>query len=59
MNKLISGARGNMKSTPYLVDQKDLNEESFSKLRTSKVMYMNEKLVPYAMDLSRLFIKGS
>jgi hypothetical protein len=53
LDKLITGARGNMKSTPYLVDQKDLNEESFSKLRTSKVMYMNEKLVPYAMDLSR------
>ena len=46
------GARGQMKSTPYL-NGKDLNEDSFSKLRTSKVMYMNEKLVPMAMDFSR------
>ena len=42
-----------MKSTPYLLEAKDLNEEAFSKSRTSKVMYMNEKLVPMAMDFSR------
>ena len=28
-------------------------ENSYSKLRTSKVMYMNEKLVPMAMTLSK------
>ena len=39
-----------MKSTPYVMGEK---ENSYSKLRTSKVMYMNEKLVPMAMTLSK------
>ena len=37
-------------STPYVMGEK---ENSYSKLRTSKVMYMNEKLVPMAMTLSK------
>ena len=43
-------ARGKMKSTPYISkgDSKD-----FSKDRTSKVMYMNELLVPEAMAMSK------
>ena len=43
-------ARGKMKSTPYLTDEDNLE---FSKDRTSKVMYMNENLVPQAMVLSQ------
>ena len=39
-----------MKSTPYTIGTKD---NSYSKLRTSKVMYMNEKLVPEAMTISK------
>ena len=39
-----------VKSTPYVMGEK---ENSYSKLRTSKVMYMNEKLVPMAMTLSK------
>ena len=42
-------ARGHMKSTPYI---SGAEEESYSKERTSKVIYMNEKLVPAAMRLS-------
>ena len=42
-------ARGRMRSTPYVVDSKN---EPFSKSRTSKVMYMNEKLVKEAMAMS-------
>ena len=42
-------ARGKMRSTPYIVDSKN---EPFSKSRTSKVMYMNEKLVKEAMAMS-------
>ena len=42
-------ARGKMRSTPYVVDSKN---EPFSKSRTSKVMYMNEKLVKEAMAMS-------
>ena len=49
--KLIrDGAKGHMKSTPYTIGK---NDQSYSKLRTSKVMYMNEKLVPMAMTLSK------
>ena len=39
-----------IKSTPYVMGEK---ENSYSKLRTSKVMYMNERLVPMAMTLSK------
>ena len=39
-----------MKSTPFLVKKM---ENSYTTLRTSKVMYMNEKLVPMAMDFSK------
>ena len=45
-----NSARGHMKSTPYTIGTKG---NSYSKLRTSKVMYMNEKLVPRAMTLSK------
>ena len=38
-----------MKSTPYIVSGKS---EKFTKARTSKVMYMNEKLVPEAEVIS-------
>ena len=43
-------ARGNLRSTPYIVNQKN---EKFSKKRTSKVMYMNENLVKEAMVVSK------
>ena len=43
-------ARGRMKSTPYIVTGEG---KGFSKQRTSKVMYLNEKLVPEAMVLSQ------
>ena len=43
-------AQGKMISTPYNVGPK---YKGFSKGRTSKVMYLNEKLVPVAMQLSR------
>ena len=48
--KVRHGARGKMKSTPYAVGD---NEAEFSKGRTSKVMYMNERLVPEVMVLSK------
>ena len=50
LNRIKTGARGQMKSTPYVLGK---NEATYSKLRTSKVMYMNEKLVPMAMDISK------
>ena len=43
-------AKGKTKSTPYNTGGK---QEGFSKLRTSKVMYMNELLVPEAEAMSR------
>ena len=43
-------ARGKMKSTPYTIGGE---ETTFSKGRTSKVMYMNEKRVPIAMAISK------
>ena len=43
-------ARGRMKSTPF-VSQDAVHKSS--KKRTSKVMYMNEKLVPAAMVISK------
>ena len=39
-----------MRATPYVTGK---TENSYSKLRTSKVMYMNELLVPIAMTLSK------
>ena len=48
--KVQEGAIGKMKTTPYSVGDK---ETSFSKGRTSKVMYMNEKRWPEAMVLSK------
>ena len=42
-------ARGKMKSTPYILGGK---AEAFSKARTSKVMYMNERLVTEAEVVS-------
>ena len=41
-----------MKSTPFR-DGKSSQEKSYSKLRTSKVMYINEKLVPFMRPISR------
>ena len=43
-------ARGQTKSTPYGTYD---GSSDFSKQRTSKVMYMNEKLLPQAMVLSK------
>ena len=51
LEKIRNLAKGHMKSTPYITG--GANEESYSKLRTSKVMYMNEVLVPEAMRLSK------
>ena len=48
-NDLISVARGKTKSTPYFENGKD---NGFSKKRTSKVMYMNELLIPEAGKIS-------
>ena len=57
VNKIKSLAKGHMHTTPYLVNDPDKKElpkvEKFSRRRTSKVMYMNELLVPEALDLSR------
>ena len=50
VQKIRNSAKGHMKSTPYTIGTKDT---SYSKLRTSKVMYMNEKLVPEAMTISK------
>ena len=43
-------ARGKMKSTPYNYNGE---RQEYSKGRTSKIMYMNENLVPDAMVLSK------
>ena len=43
--KIKNLARGKMKSTPYIVSGKSV---TFTKSRTSKVMYMNERHVPEA-----------
>ena len=43
-------ARGNTKSTPYNYEGES---QQYSKGRTSKIMYMNEKLVPDAMVLAK------
>ena len=51
--KKLARDSGNMETTPYLVGGKVLKKSSFTKLRTSKVMYMNELLVPEAMALSK------
>ena len=56
LEKIKSLARGHMQTTPYKIgglDKSKAKTESFSRLRTSKIMYMNELLVPEAMDLSR------
>ena len=45
-------ASGSMKSTPY-TKVYGVSENGYSKGRTSKVMYMNEKLWPQAMKLSK------
>ena len=47
---IIEEASGKMRSTPFTVGAES---QGYSKLRTSKVMYMNEKLVPKAMELSK------
>ena len=50
VEKIKNLARGRMKSTPF-VSQDAVHKSS--KKRTSKVMYMNEKLVPAAMVISK------
>ena len=47
---IINEASGRMRSTPFTVGAES---QGYSKLRTSKVMYMNEKLIPKAMELSK------
>ena len=49
-NNIKELAKGKTKSTPYITGGK---LEGFSKLRSSKVMYMNELLVPEAEAMSR------
>ena len=49
VNNIKNLARGNMRSTPYIVKGK---LKSFSKDRTSKIMFMNERYVPEAMVIS-------
>ena len=57
MEKIKTLARGRMHTTPYVLGGLDKSTSGktalFSRLRTSKIMYMNELLVPEAMDLSR------
>ena len=50
MKRVKNLAKGKMKSTPYTVGG---SEQGFSKGRTSKVMYMNELLVPEAMAMTK------
>ena len=45
-------ASNSMKSTPY-AQVYGISDNGYSKGRTSKVMYMNEKLLPQAMALSK------
>ena len=49
-DKVIKLAKGKTKSTPYNARRK---QKSFSKLRTSKVMYMNDLLVPEVTEISK------
>ena len=49
-NKLINKARGRLKPTPYSVKGK---QKDFSKLRTSKIMYINEKYDQEALCISK------
>jgi hypothetical protein len=50
VNDVKSEASGKMKSTPYA---KGKATESYSKERTSKIMYMNEKRVAQAMKVAK------
>ena len=50
-------ARGRMKCTPYYSN--DGTEYESSKARTSKIMYMNDYVVPEAMALSRKIEKAT
>ena len=50
IQKIQNLAKGKMMSTPYTVNGKI---QAVSKHRTSKVLYMNEKIVPDAMDISK------
>ena len=43
-------AKGQLRSTPYVVNQKNVQ---FTKKRTSKVMYMNERIVKEAMVVTK------
>ena len=49
IEKVKNLGKGKMQSTPYLVGKKTV---SYSKLRTSKVMYQNERLVGDIMPIS-------
>ena len=59
---MIAIAKGKTRSTPYIENGVD---KGFSKKRTSKVMYMNELLIPEAQKIShkiesitKLFLKS-
>ena len=49
VEKVKALARGKMRSTPYTVGKGTVN---YSKLRTSKIMYQNERLVKESMPIS-------
>ena len=49
-NDIIAVAKGRTKSTPYIENGVS---KTFSRKRTSKVMYMNDLLVPEAQKISR------
>ena len=52
LSQIKKSASGHMKSTPFR-DGTSNKERSYSKLRTSKVMYINEKFVPFMQPISK------
>ncbi len=48
-DKVIAKAKIGLRSTPYAIGQANV---AYSKLRTSKVRYLNERLIPEAMEMS-------
>ena len=53
LRRIKKTASGHMKSTPFREGKNGQEELSYSKLRTSKVMYMNERLVPLIRPISK------
>ena len=49
-NSITDLAKGQLRSTPYVVNQKNVQ---FTKKRTSKVMYMNERIVKEVMVVTK------